>query len=86
MNKFTAHPNEVGESYAQHFLKGMSCLCDLAVISFKLIVHAVFPFLFQFSVSDGIIKLAKEAERRRDEGLRDEDHEDHDEPLQPFHF
>ena len=66
-NKFTVHPHAVGESYIQHFLKGMSCLRRLAGLSFKLIIHMVFPFLFEFGVSDGIIKLAQEAEQRRDE-------------------
>jgi hypothetical protein len=56
-NPFTNHPNEVGETYFQHFcyaIKSGSIMVTAGLIS---IIHGVFPFLFKTTGSDFILKL-----------------------------
>ena len=57
-NIFTQHPNSVGESYFQHFGKSFSFCLLLLSLSFKAMVHAIFPFCYKTSVSDRILDLS----------------------------
>lgn len=44
---FTAHPKANGMTYGQHFYHALSMSCQMALGSFYLAVHAVFPFVFE---------------------------------------
>lgn len=65
-NIFTKHPNSVGESYLQHFGKALGFSALLFSLSFKALVHAIFPFLFETAVSDRIKILNEGMQKRRE--------------------
>ena len=56
-NIFKDHPNSVGETYFQHFLKSCSFGIKLILIAIRAFVHAIFPWCFEHSASDSISKL-----------------------------
>ncbi len=56
-NFFKEHPNSVGETYFQHFLKSCSFGIKLLLIAIRAFVHAIFPWCFEHSASDSISKL-----------------------------
>ena len=56
-NIFKDHPNSVGETYFQHFVKSCSFGIKLILIAFRAFVHAIFPWCFEQSTSDRIKKL-----------------------------
>ena len=56
-NIFKDHPNSVGETYSQHFLKSCSFGIKLILIAIRAFVHAIFPWCFEHSASDSISKL-----------------------------
>ena len=56
-NLFKEHPNSVGETYFQHFLKSCSFGIKLLLIAMRAFVHAIFPWCFEHSASDRISKL-----------------------------
>ena len=56
-NLFKEHPNSVGETYFQHFLKSCSFGIKLILIGIRAFVHAIFPWCFEHSASDRISKL-----------------------------
>lgn len=66
-NIFTKHPHKVGESYFKHFFKACGFGFKLLFISFRVFVHAVFPFLFEYSTSDKINKLNNMLQQRKKE-------------------
>ena len=43
-NIFTKHPNDIGESYLQHLMKGIIFSFKLVPIAVKVFIHAFFPF------------------------------------------
>jgi hypothetical protein len=45
-NPFTEHPNEVGESYAAHFLSASAFGVRMLAGGTAVLVHAFLPFLF----------------------------------------
>jgi len=65
-NPFTKHPNAVGETYLQHMMVALKFHFILLYFSFTALVHAIFPFLCEFTVSDGIKKLSKKMTERAD--------------------
>jgi len=56
-NIFTNHPNKVGETYFEHFLKAFGFGIKLMLISLRVFIHAIFPWCFEQSTSDRIKKL-----------------------------
>ena len=46
-NPFTAHPNEVGESYLEHGAFACRYGAKMTLGGLAAIVHGLFPFLFQ---------------------------------------
>ena len=56
-NFFKDHPNSVGETYFQHFLKSCIFGIKLILIAIRAFVHAIFPWCFEHSASDSISKL-----------------------------
>tara|TARA_B110000008_G_scaffold194893_1_gene193448 strand:- start:150 stop:350 length:201 start_codon:yes stop_codon:yes gene_type:complete len=64
-NIFSEHPKEVGETYLEHLIAA----CRYGLILFRLfiiaIIHAVFPFVFKKTVSDKILELADQLQKRK---------------------
>lgn len=56
-NPFFKHPRNVNESYLTHFLKTLRILLTILVLSCKIMAHAIFPFFYEFTVSDRIKEL-----------------------------
>lgn len=56
-NIFKDHPNAVGETYFQHFLKSSIFGVKLILIALRAFIHAIFPWCFEHSTSDKIRKL-----------------------------
>ena len=46
-NPFTAHPNDVGETYAEHALFACRYGAKMALGGLAAFLHGLFPFLFQ---------------------------------------
>lgn len=69
-NIFTKHPNEVGESYFQHFGKALQFSALLLSLSFKALVHALLPFCYETAVSEKIKKLSDGMQKRRKEAMK----------------
>ena len=63
-NIFTKHPNSVGESYLQHFVKACGFSVKLILISVRVFIHAIFPFLFAHSTSNRVSKLNDVLQKR----------------------
>lgn len=57
INKFTAHPNEVGESYFGHLKFTIYNVLNLFRIGLVLFLHGVFPFIFISYTKDKIAIL-----------------------------
>ena len=66
-NPFTDHPSKVDETYFEHMKCAFKFFYTLFGLSFTALVHAVFPFLFEFTASDGIKKLNDCMQDRRSE-------------------
>ena len=66
-NPFTDHPSKVNETYLEHMKCAFKFFYTLFGLSFAALVHAAFPFLFEFTASDGIKKLNNCLQNRREE-------------------
>jgi len=64
-NIFTKHPNDIGESYLQHLIKGFVFFFNLVTIAVKVFIHAIFPFLFKNSASHKIAELNRVLQDRK---------------------
>jgi hypothetical protein len=64
-NIFTKHPNKVGESYFQHFIKASGISISLFFLALRIFIHALFPFFFEYSTSNKIKKLNDELQERK---------------------
>lgn len=66
-NIFTEHPKEVGENYFQHMGHAIGFCLLLLSLSFKALVHAIFPFWYKTAVSDRILKLSEGMQKRKNQ-------------------
>lgn len=57
MEAFTYHPEETGETYLQHLWFTVTMSVRFAYVSFIIMAHGVFPFLFMKSASREIEKI-----------------------------
>jgi len=64
-NIFTKHPKRTGETYIQHFFKALGFSWLLLSLSFKALVHAVLPFIYESTVSTRIKELNKNLQQRK---------------------
>ena len=62
---FTEHPNKVNETYFEHMLCACTFFIKLQLLSFAALIHSVFPFLFEFTASNGVKKLNNCLKKRR---------------------
>ena len=51
-NPFTDHPSKVDETYFEHMKCAFTFFYTLLGLSFAALVHAIFPFWFEFTSSD----------------------------------
>lgn len=61
---FTQHPYNVGETYFQHAKFAIHCGIKLLVLGVLAIIHGLFPFLFETTISNEVQKLTKSFEER----------------------
>ena len=71
-NIFTKHPRSLGESYFQHFIKAFYFGIRLIFIAVRVMIHAIFPFMFEYSASNRIKKLNDDLQKRCDQVTEDE--------------
>lgn len=64
-NIFKDHPNSIGETYFQHFLKASIFGIKLIFIAVRVFIHAIFPFCFEYSTSDKIRELHTDLQNRK---------------------
>jgi len=64
-NPFTKHPNVAGETYFEHMWQAFTFFCTFLYLSLVVLVHAIFPFLFEFTTSDRVKKLNNYMQNRR---------------------
>ena len=64
-NPFTKHPHSVGETYFEHMRCAMKFHCTLLRLSLAALIHAIFPFWFETTASDGIKELNSCVQKRR---------------------
>jgi len=65
-NPFTRHPRQVGESYGQHLVTAAGFGALMMLGGLCVIVHALFPFLFEHTGSRTMAKLHKRMSKRVD--------------------
>ena len=65
INLFTKHPKSVGETYIQHFCWAATNGIKLVGLSFAVLVHAIFPFMFETTMSRGIKKMLDSFDERK---------------------
>ena len=56
-NIFREHPNDVGETYFQHFLTSCIFGFKLMLIAGQAFIHAILPWYFKYNTSENISKL-----------------------------
>jgi|LauGreDrversion4_2_1035121.scaffolds.fasta_scaffold05967_7 hypothetical protein len=54
---FTEHPRKNGMNYYQHMLRSLKFSLKMGIGSFYLLVHSIFPFIFENNGSKIIISL-----------------------------
>jgi len=65
-NPFTHHPQEVGESYGEHLAVAGGFGLIMLAGGLCVLVHAIFPFLFERTGSRFMARLHKRMTRRAD--------------------
>lgn len=56
-NIFTEHPHSIGESYLQHMRFAFNFGFTMLIGGMACILHAVFPFIFQKTGSNYLLKM-----------------------------
>ena len=64
-NPFTKHPHSVGETYFEHMKIAFNTAIKIQLVVLIIVIHAVFPFLFEHKGGDEIEKINKELQYRR---------------------
>ena len=57
-NIFTEHPHRVGETYFQHLRFALIFGMQMIMGGLACLIHAIFPFLFQKTGSNFLLKMA----------------------------
>ncbi len=68
-NLFNKHLKAVGENYFTHFAKAFSFAFCLLILSFKSLIHAIFPFFYENATSSKIKELNDELQHRKSKKL-----------------
>ncbi|QJR16437.1 DUF6356 family protein [Usitatibacter palustris] len=72
-NPFTAHPNDVGESYWQHAFFAMRYGVKMTLGGIAAFFHGLFPFLFRTTASRITDELSATLAASRRQGLDKKD-------------
>lgn len=59
-NPFTQHPHQIGETYFEHLKFATLFGINMLIGGCSCIIHAIFPFLFQNTGSNILIKMTHE--------------------------
>ena len=62
---FTEHPNKAKQTYAEHLGDAMGYSMVSIFAGLMFFVHGLFPFLFEFTGSDWVIRLSKVLQEKR---------------------
>jgi hypothetical protein len=65
LSVFSDHPNQFNQTYLEHMYDSLKYSTISMYCSIVFFIHAVFPFLFQFTGSDWIIHLGKMFMKKR---------------------
>ena len=65
VNPFTKHPKEVNETYLQHMWCAIKFSFKLECLAFAALIHAIFPFCYKTTASDGIKKMNNCMQKRK---------------------
>lgn len=65
---FTAHPEQVGETYLEHLVFASRTGATLLLAGLAAMVHGVLPCLFERTSSSTVLRLAGEMRVRNDAG------------------
>ncbi|NNC72487.1 MAG: hypothetical protein HKN78_06370 [Sphingomonadaceae bacterium] len=68
-NPITQHLNDVGESYAQHFVAASGFGMRMTATGIACVLHAIFPFLFVQTGSEMVRRLHGEMVTKRADTL-----------------
>ena len=63
-NPFTKHPNSINETYFEHMKNALRFVVVLKCLALAGIIHSIFPFWFEKTVSNGIKELNHILEKR----------------------
>ena len=63
-NIFTKHPSSLNETYFQHLKFALSFGVKMQIGALACIIHALFPFLFQKTGSNFLLKSTKDLIQR----------------------
>ncbi len=58
-NIFTKHPDSIGESYLQHMKFALIFGARMLVGGVACVIHAIFPFLFEKTGSNVLLKMTQ---------------------------
>ncbi|MGB6975989.1 MAG: DUF6356 family protein [Gammaproteobacteria bacterium] len=58
-NPFTKHPRIHEETYLEHFKYAFKCGIKMIFAGIAFIIHAIFPWLFEYTGSNRVYDLAK---------------------------
>ena len=73
---FTKHPESIGETYLEHLWCCIRTSASLACVVFVLLIHGLFPFLFEKTGSALICELNEKIQRRVSCGQEASEHSD----------
>ena len=64
-NPFTKHPHSVGETYLEHMIIAFNTAMKIQLVVLIILIHAIFPFLFEQTGGDEIEKINNDLQNRR---------------------
>lgn len=62
---FTKHPHSKGEFYSTHLFSAIKYSITLARLSLVVLIHGVFPFMFETTTSSKIKQMSEEMGKSR---------------------
>ena len=64
-NPFTKHPHSVGETYLEHMMIAFSIAMKIQLVVLIILIHSIFPFLFEQTGGDKIEQINNDLQNRR---------------------
>ena len=63
-NPFTRHPHSIGETYLEHMRIAFNTAIKIQLVVLIILIHAIFPFLFEQTGGDEIEEINNELQNR----------------------